>query len=569
MMQVKTFTKGIWSGVQAPGWLLVFATLFMASTAFAQEPKKEWEGDGEIEDVEIEIVKERQITLPKANRNFDKIPPRASEPIKPPISYDFQAFNFQAPPINAQIRPLKIRQEQPSKVYGGFLRLGFGNYTSPLIEGYLNSTRAKNKLVGIHAYHTSSDKGPVDDKNSGSGSSGVSVYGKSFNQVLALSGTAGFENRSTHFYGYPEGTDVSASDIKQSFNRIHLSGDLSNSKNKDFSYRLGAGFSHLSDKYDARETEVSFNFKSAYEMGPESKIHLKADYFIISRKDVGVEVKPRNLLIIAPSYEIIPIEDFNVTVGLIVAFENDSIDAKNLHVYPDIKATYPLSPSVDVVGTLTGGIEKVSLSSMSNENLWLEPDIPIFHTNKALEFGVGLNAKLGNKVSTHTGISFASLKNLYYFVNSEADQSKFTAVFDGDAGTRRANLYAALSYAQSEKAKVMLRGDFYGYTTSTLDEAWHRPTYKLSLNAFYNLYDKILFNADFITQGGMRAFDPVTDATVKLESAIDLNVKVEYLFSNSFSAFLQFNNITSSKYPIFLHYPVRGFQLMAGITWSF
>jgi hypothetical protein len=67
----------------------------------------------------------------------------------------------------------------------------------------------------------------------------------------------------------------------------------------------------------------------------------------------------------------------------------------------------------------------------------------------------------------------------------------------------------------------------------------------------------------------MRAFDPVTDATVKLKSAIDLNFKAEYLFSNSFSAFLQFNNITSSKYPIFLHYPVRGFQLMAGITWSF
>jgi hypothetical protein len=206
---------------------------------------------------------------------------------------------------------------------------------------------------------------------------------------------------------------------------------------------------------------------------------------------------------------------------------------------------------------------------MSNENLWLAPNIPIFHTNKALDFAVGLNAKLGNKVSAHTGISFASLKNLYYFLNSDDDQSKFTAVYDGDAGTRRTNLYAALTYAQSEMAKVMLRGDFYGYTTATLAEAWHRPTYKVSLNASYNLYDKILFNADFIAQGGMRAFDPVTDATVKLKSAIDLNFKAEYLFSNSFSAFLQFNNITSSKYPIFLHYPVRGFQLMAGITWSF
>jgi hypothetical protein len=47
------------------------------TSLFAQEPekKRDWETDGEIENVEIEIVKERQITLPKANRNFEKIPP--------------------------------------------------------------------------------------------------------------------------------------------------------------------------------------------------------------------------------------------------------------------------------------------------------------------------------------------------------------------------------------------------------------------------------------------------------------------------------------------------------------
>jgi hypothetical protein len=29
------------------------------------------------------------------------------------------------------------------------------------------------------------------------------------------------------------------------------------------------------------------------------------------------------------------------------------------------------------------------------------------------------------------------------------------------------------------------------------------------------------------------------------------------------------NNIISNKYPLFLNYPVRGFQATAGITWSF
>ena len=63
--------------------------------------------------------------------------------------------------------------------------------------------------------------------------------------------------------------------------------------------------------------------------------------------------------------------------------------------------------------------------------------------------------------------------------------------------------------------------------------------------------------------------DPVTDQKVSLKNAFDLNFKTEYLFSETFSAFIQLNNITSSKYPLFLNYPVRGFQATAGITWSF
>ena len=49
---------------------LVFLLMLMtaAGAALAQQPG--WEDSGEIPDVKIEITKERQITLPGANRNF-------------------------------------------------------------------------------------------------------------------------------------------------------------------------------------------------------------------------------------------------------------------------------------------------------------------------------------------------------------------------------------------------------------------------------------------------------------------------------------------------------------------
>jgi len=81
----------------------------------AQEKwEKEKEKEGEIKDVEFEIVKDRQIVLPRANRNFSKVPPRPYEPIKPAITYEFKYFNFITPDYRPNVRPLKLQQESLS-----------------------------------------------------------------------------------------------------------------------------------------------------------------------------------------------------------------------------------------------------------------------------------------------------------------------------------------------------------------------------------------------------------------------------------------------------------------------
>ncbi len=536
------------------------------------QDKKPWGGnDGELEAVEIEIVKERQITLLQANRNFDKIPPHPSEPKRPPISYDFRAFSFQTPQISPVIKPLKLKPDNPSNVYGSYVSAGVGNYASPYLEAFINSAKDRNKLIGAHAYLNSSIRGPVDGTKSGSGMYGLSFYGQSFSEALALSGNVGFDNRSTHFYGYTPGTDVRARDIRQAVTVFKLGGSVANARSSNFSYKLNAGFSYLSDKYSARESEVDFGLNSHYKIDDEKRIRMKADYYLINRKDEFVEASPRNLFNGNAAYEFAPMEGLKLSAGAIVSYENDTLDSKDFHLYPDFQATYALSPSVDAIGSLSGGVEKVSLQTLTTENLWLGPNVPIYHTNKLYEIQFGLNAKLGNKISANGGLSLANLRNWYFFRNDSAatgDQAKF--VIDYDRGsTKRSNLFVSLAYTQATLAKFMLRGDLYGYSTDQVAEAWHRPTFKLTANASYNLYNKMLFKLDLITQGGIKALDPVTHNIVKLDPAFDLNFRAEYLFSPSLSIFLQFNNITSTKYQTYLNYPVRGFQVMGGVTWSF
>lgn len=549
----------------------VLAFTLLTIPGLAQTPTWE-EGGKEMKDVEVEIIRSRDNRVPKANRLFEKIPPRPVELISPPITYDYKVFNFQTPELNPVARPLRLKQEESSQTYRGYVTAGLGNYSSQYLDGFITNKPDKKKLLGAHVFLNRSGKGPVDGNNSGSGHSGISAFAQTFSKELAFGAHIDLEQRSTHFYGYPEGTDVVRGDIKQAYTLFNLGAQLMNARKSDFSYQLGGNFSFINDKFEAKESTVDLLFNGAYKISDEQAINLKADYSIINRKDVDIEAKARNLFQLNGYYSFKTQRDFYLQVGATIALENDSIDSKDFHFYPDVKMTYALNDAVDFVAALSGGMEKVSLQTLSHENIWLAPSIATFHTNKKFDVNAGIRAKLGGKVLAGAGISFAALENLYFFVNDPDDPSKFLVAYD-EGTTNRTNFYANLLFTFSDVAKVSLQGDYYAYYTDKLDEPWHRPTYRVTAGASYNLYKKFIFNLDVIALGGMKALDvndvdPVVE-TIKLDAAFDLSFKTEYLISNTFSAFVQLNNIAANKYPLFYNYPARGFQAMAGITWKF
>lgn len=548
-----------------------FSVLLVLVTTGPLMAQEVWE-EGQLDAVEIQIVKERQISIPKASRKFDKVPPQqTSSPIKAPVEYTFRPFTFQTPLITPSLRPLRIREEAPAKVYNGQLSLGYGSYATPYFDGFINSGRDKEKLLGAKAFYRASGKGPVDGENSAGGDAGVSLYGMTFTKNISASGELGFENRFSHFYGYPAGSVPEGDAERQSYNRFRISAGISNTRNTDFTYNLGTRFNYLSDAFDAQETEVVFDFGSAYNISEKSSVGIVAGYTLLSRKDAGVEVVPRSLLSLNPTYMFYPAENLRMYAGVVVGYDTDTLDARELHVYPDLRITYPLSPSVDLQASLRGGLEKVSLHRLSDENIWLDANIPLFHTNKLYDFQVGVNGRVGNKVSFTSGVSMASLKNWYYYVNGFDDPLKFVPEYDEET-TMRTNFFASLGFVQQKAAKFLVRGDVYGYSRENDEEVWYRPRYKVTSEVRFNLYDKLLFDVNLIAQGGMKAkwyTTPSAYDVIDLDAALDLNARMEYIVSDSFSAFVQANNILSSEYPIYLNYPARGLQVLGGLTIRF
>jgi hypothetical protein len=541
----------------------------MTIISFAQEKEKEKWGEGEIEKVEIEIVKERQIVLPKANRNFEKVPPRPVEPIKPEINYDFKNLNFTASDYNPAIRPLRLQQEQIAKLYGNYLSGGFGNYTSPLLEAYLTNKRSKDKFYGLKFFHQSFGTGPVEKENSASGNTELSLFGKAFSRYGTTAGFLKFENFRNRFYGYLPDPLIEQSPERQGYSIVSLGGSVENPKNSDFNYKLSGGFSYLDDKFKASESEVSLSLESNYNLTEESKIVINSEYYLIARKDELVEAKPRHIFKVKPAYQFMVIENLKLTAGLNVALENDTIGKdKSFHVYPNVKAEYQLSKSVEVYAALTGDVDKVSLHTLAHENPWLDANIGIFNTNRTMEFLGGLKGKLGSKVAFGTGVSLANLKDLYFHKNNASDRARFITVYD-EGNTQRTNLFGELSYSQTDKIRFSLRGDLFGYSTDKVEAAWHRPTYRMTVNSSFNIVDKFLINADLMTQGGAKAFDVDTNTVLTLDPAFDLNLRLNYFVSPQFSVFLKGSNLLANEYQLYLNYPVRGLQILGGLTYVF
>ena len=554
--------------------------LFLNIHSFQANAQEQWEkeGEGEIRDVEIEIIKDRQVILPRANRNFEKIPPRPFEQIQPAITYEFRNFHFVTPDYNPVIRPLKLKQEDLPKMYGNYLSAGFGNYASFFLEGSITTKRDKNKFLDAHIATRNFGKGPVDEKNSAGSNTQVQIFGKSMGSVITLKGDASYENRGTYFYGYNSALEVDREKIRQVYGILSVNAGIENTKRSDFNYSLSGGYSHLSDHYKATEGQTSLAFNSTLKLTEKSNFIFNADYFLINRKDSLISSSVRHLLSVRPYYQFSPVERLLVTGGVNLALQNDQYDrSKDFHAYPHVKAQYTVSPSMEFYGIVTGDIDKVNLHTLSSENLWINSSIPIYHTNRALEFQSGLKGKLGRRVAVGAGVSIASLKNYYYYLNVRDNLNsganpvgvvdKFTIVYDKN--THRVNPFAEVSYAYAETFTLGVRGDYFSYDTDLLLNAWHRPSYRVSINSRYNLFEKISIDASFIAQGGMKAIEPTNNEVVTLKEALDLNFKGRYFFSKQFSAFLQFNNVLSSNYPLFLSYPVRGFQVLGGVSWSF
>lgn len=484
--------------------------------------------------------------------------------------------SFQVEQINAA----KMVGEPLTKLYKSYLKLGFGTYTTPLGEFSINNLRSKNHSLGFRFKHLSST-GKMDTVGDNSfNCNEANIYGKQFVDDYILFGDLNYKRKMVHYYGFNPAKysdTVSEKNIRQvysliGFNAGYASNIVDSSK---LNHTVQLSYYNLTDYFKTKESK--FTIKGNLEK--ESKflklansqmleVGINADIYSNKNKSDSSNVSAIEIFPKISTYY----NEFRITLGLKPTFQLDTVSY--LHFYPevDVEAFLVKNIVVAYIG-LTGGLERNSFKSMTDENPFVISDLPTGFTNTKYKLYGGLKGAISSFATYNFNVNSSVIENMPFFVNDTTSflKNRFTVVYDD---VQLINFNAQIATQIREKLKVIFRADFYQYTMDKELKPWQKPNTKITLGLNYNIKNKLIFRADIFAYNTMfaKTYSKDTNPIVipqKLYGFVDFNFGFEYRYTKILSAFLTFNNIEGERYFRWNNYPSQRFSFMGGITYAF
>ncbi|MBX9853675.1 MAG: hypothetical protein K2X86_18175 [Cytophagaceae bacterium] len=517
----------------------------------------------QIDDNTFIHVTNKKIDLPEGNRNFEKITEQPSEMPGKPQEYQTEDVELAVPKLTTKIDIVRIKPPTLAKLYGNYVKAGFGNYTTPYLEAFLNNKRSENLAYGLHVKHFSSQNGPV--KFSGLSQNGIDAYVRYFSKKNEIYSIISYNRERYNFYGFDHSITAEDDTLKQLFNTIAFHGGVKSlPSDSKLNYNFSFSYFNFSDHFKAKEDEYLPKLSLGYKIDSEKSIITDAVVSVSNKQDslsLG-----RIYFQMRPAF-VYTKDIFKITGGINLAYTNDTL-ISGVHLYPRIKGEFTAVENVlTFYAGMDGGLEKNTLRSFIAQTPYLQPNVPVYHSNKPVELFAGLRGNLTG-LDYKAELNHMTYKNLFFFNNSVQDSSRFTALYDF-GNTTVLNLKTELAYEVSDRFRTGLNLNYFKYNTGALEKPWHRPNFTASLIGTYNLHKKIYIETDIYYISGLMGKNYISGKEYKLDNIFDLNLKVDYRFSNVFSAFLEVNNILSQKYQRYLYYPVKGINVIGGITYSF
>lgn len=502
-----------------------------------------------------------------------------------------------------RIKAARIVGEPATKLYNNYIRIGMGNYWSPLADLYWSSTRDRKKTYGIRLNHRSSwDRIPCYGKNH-FGETDITLFGKYIvAEKLQLSSDISYLHDHNLYYGFRDSylhdhglivrDSIPISDLRASYNIATWNLGLKNMQLDPNKLGFAADI-RLSDLWTvwgqnefnlnaAGDIHYGFNIADKYKGVAFLRAELDG-YTHIHREDslmpygyTYVDSVPDTVRGYRAIVKLNPYADFMLGglqfhAGLTVgwdAFSNDT--ATIFRITPDVVLSKSLLKDALVVSLgATGGLDANNWNTIRQINPYVGPGA---EQRATLHYDFSLHARwtLSRKIEANAEVAYQILRDDLTF-RRDPDytlNNVFRPLYLDD---NRLTLGGTVTFVNDEMLTLMAGGHYYLYTyvgsqDTTLRLPYrmpYRPDWDALVSARVNYHDKWLFYLEGSLLGRMLGEDSEI-----MPLRYGVAAEVEYRHNRALSFFLKMDNLAFQRYYYWSNYPSQRGLFIVGLTYT-
>lgn len=553
--------------------LLFFAFYFLIIIGMPVLSYSQQDSIKNLGEQEITVVKDYIPTLNDANKISDLPAADTSSFQSPELKYDIEPKKFNTAYTVTPIKPVKIKDENIKKLYHGFAKAGYGTHNSPMAEIFFNALRSKEFDAGFHFNHLSSTGRIKNYGYSNNSRTGLELFGKKYIDAGTLAASLGVTSNMVHYYGYNhDETIYSKQETKQVFSGINSNISYSNNNTDKQLWNFDAGikFSGFHGKRQNDESREGNFIASAglgkYFFDNYGSLHAELDYSSLSQPLIS-DIN-NTIFKIEPRYKL-KVSDFDLTTGLNFAYESATVS--KTHLYPHAAISYIIGKDVmKIFAELTGRLNKHTYKSIAQENPFTGNIIGVANSNHKFDLRAGMDIRLDKEISFNGYAAYQQIADDAYFFNNPQFSNEpvtYSVVYDNaDVVT----IHGELQFHKNDKAQFAAKADYFSYKTDSIAKPWYKPSAVFTLSGNYVMADKIILKTDWNYRGSVFYPDYKDGASSStLKGWFDASLGIEYRYTKVLSVFLNLNNIGGVNYERWYNYPVYGFNVLGGLTYSF
>ncbi len=507
------------------------------------------------------------------------------------------AYKINSVPVASTFTPSKgkakgVSKKQKERIYENYASVGFGNYTTPLIELFVHSSTTYDNDFGVKlGFHSSNGniKDIVLDNDFMDGE--VEAYYKNSLDALDWKLGVGYHYQKQNWYGLNENLTLTDAQINainplQVYNSFNINGTI---KYYDSNFKgIQLDTDLLTDAYNSSELHVlatpQFEFPISSEwLDTDLRLEYIGGSFEKNYANTSTLEYGFYNLGVNPNFKVN--RDFlsvNLGARLIYTADVKNNGVNKFFIYPNVTASYELIQDVVTIYTgITGDLHQHSYQKFITQNEFVSPTLNIRRTNEQYNTKLGLKGKVASNVSFNLNASYKSENAKPFFKlnddlstatpNNYQYANSFKVIYDN---VITLGFFGELAMDVSKEFRFGGNASFNTYNLENQEEAWNLPNLEASVFANYNS-KKVIVGANLFFIGERKdqyhnnvLFIPVTE-TITNKSFVDLNINLGYRFSDRLNAFVNGNNLFGKNYERFTNYKVQGIQVLGGIKYKF